>query len=77
MRAVVTQEQYMEHFEGYLKPIEDDSALFRDTTEQLPSTHTIAPKLLWYLGPHPKLEGEPVSAHQGSGPKQAVQTVSN
>ncbi len=33
VRAVVTQEQYMEHFDGYLEPIEDDSALFRTLTE--------------------------------------------
>ncbi len=67
----------MEHFDGYLETIEDDSALFRTLTEQVPSTHTIAPELLWYLGPHPKSEGEPVSAHdQESGPKQAVPAVS-
>ncbi len=49
----------MEHFDGYLEPIEDDSALFRTFTEQVPSTLTVAPELLWYLGPHPKSEGWP------------------
>ena len=77
MRLVVTQEQYMEHFGGYLEPIEDDSALFRTLTEQVPLTPTIAPNLLWYLGFHPKSEGEPVSAHdEESSPKQAVPVVS-
>ncbi len=41
VRVVVMQEQYMEHFDGYLEPIEDDSALFRTLTEQVLSTPTI------------------------------------
>ncbi len=77
MRAVIMQEQYMEHFDGYLEPIDDDFALFRTLNEQVPSTPTVAPELLWYLGPHPKSEGEPVSAHdQDLSPKQAVPAVS-
>ena len=67
----------MEHFDGYIEPIEDDSALFRTLTEQDPSTPTIAPELMWYIGPHPKSEGEPVSAHDPElSPKQAVPAVS-
>ncbi len=77
VRAVVTQEQYMEHFDGNLEPIEADSALFTTLSEQVPSTHTIAPELLWYWGPHPKSEGESVAAHdQESSPKKAVPAVS-
>ncbi len=67
----------MEHFDGYLERIEDDSALFRILNEQAPSIHNNAPELLWYLGPHAKSEGEPVSAHnQELSPKQAVPVVS-
>ncbi len=67
----------MEHFDGYINPIADNSALFRTFTEQIPSTPTVAPELMWYLGPHPKSEGEPVSAHDPEpSPKQAVPAVS-
>ncbi len=67
----------MERFDGYIEPIEDDSALFRTFTEQVPSTPTIAPELMWHMGPHPKSEGEPVSAHDPElSSKQAVPTVS-
>ena len=77
VRSVIMQEQYMEHFDGYLEPIGDDSALFRTLTEQVPSAPTVARELLCYLGSHPKSKGEPVSAHdQEPSPKQAVPMVS-
>ncbi len=77
VRAVTLQEQYMEHFDGYIEPIEDDCALFRTLTEQVPSTPPVAPELMWYMGPHPKSEGEPVSARDLElSPKQAVPAVS-
>ncbi len=75
--AVTPLEQYLEHFDGYIEPIEDDSALFRTLTEQVPSTPTIAPELMWYMGPHPKSEGEPVSAYDPElSDKQALPAIS-
>ncbi len=76
VRAVTPQEQHMEQFDRYIEPIGDDSVLFRTLTEQVPSTPTVAPELMWYLGPHPKSEGQPVSAHDPElSPKQAVPAV--
>ena len=48
----------MEHFDGYLKLIEDDSALFRDFVDREPSL-PVAPELLWYLGRHSEGKDEP------------------
>ncbi len=61
------------HFDGYLELVEDDSTLFRDPSEPVPSTYTAAPELLWYLGRHPKSESEPeLDPNRGSGPVEAT-----
>ncbi len=69
VRAITSQEQYVEHFDGYLEPIEDDSALFRDFTDRELSL-AIAPELLWYLGHHPEREDEP-TPESGKAPSSA------
>ncbi len=76
VRAIMPQDQYVEHFDGYLEPIEDDSALFRDPTDREPSL-TVAPELLWYLGHHPSGEYEPTpeSARHQALPRPNRQLV--
>ncbi len=66
----------MEHFDGYLEPIEDDSALFRDLTDREPSL-AVAPELLWYLGHHPEGKYEPTpESGKASTPAEANQAIS-
>ncbi len=66
----------MEHFDGYLKPIEDDSALFRDFTDR-EQPLAVAPELLWYLGHHPEGQGEPTSKlRKATSPAKAKQAIS-
>ncbi len=73
--AIKPQDQYVEHFDGYLELIEDDSAVFRDPTDREPSL-AVAPKLLWYLGRHPEGKDEPMpeisKAHSPTEAKQAI-----
>ncbi len=64
VRAVTLQDQYMEHFDGYLELIEDHSTLLRDSSDRVSST-AIAPELLWYLCHHPKDENEPELEAEG------------
>ena len=76
VRAITSQDQYVEHFDGYLKPIEDDSALFRDLTVQELSL-AVAPELLWYLGHHPEGEDEPTpKSGKARSPAEAKQATS-
>ncbi len=76
MRAITLQDQYVEHFDGYLEPIEDDSALFRDLTDRSPSL-AIAPELLWYLRRHPEREDEPTpKTGKAQRPAKAKQAIS-
>ncbi len=76
MRAITQQDQYVEHFDGYLEPIEDDSALFRDFADREPSL-TIAPDMLWYLGHHPEGKDEPtLERGKAQSPAKAKQTIS-
>ena len=75
VRAITPQDQYVEHFDGYLEAIEDDSVLFRDLTVREPSL-AVAPKMLWYLGPHPKGKDEPTSEPgKAQSPAEAKQAV--
>ncbi len=76
LRAIITQERYVEHFDGYLEPIEDDSALFRDLTDREPPL-AVAPKLLWYLGRHPDGKDEPTpESGKAPSPAEAKQAIS-
>ncbi len=76
VRAIRPQEQYVEHFDGYLEPIEDDSALFRDLTDREPPL-AVAPELLWYLGRHPDGKGEPTpETGKALDPAKAKQAIS-
>ncbi len=58
---------YMEHLDGYLELVEDDSSLFQDisvmvtTLEQEP----ILPELLWFMGHHSKEGDRPENAVNG------------
>ncbi len=66
----------MEHFDGYLDLIEDDSALFRDFADREPSL-AVAPELLWYLGHHPEGKDEPTpETGKGQSPAEAKQANS-
>ncbi len=76
VRAIRPQEQYVEHFDGYLEPIEDDSALFRDLMDREPPL-AIAPELLWYLGRHPDGKDEPTpETGKAPSPAEAKQAIS-
>ncbi len=56
MRLVIPLDPYIEHFDGYLELVEDDSSLFRDILAlgPIPEQEPVSPELLWYLGRHPK-----------------------
>ena len=58
VRMVTRSDPYLEHFDGYLELVEDDSSLFRDISAlgPTPEQELISPELLWYLGRHPKGE---------------------
>ncbi len=67
VRMVIPSDPYLDHFDGYLELVEDDTSLFHDipalepTSEQKP----ISPELLWYLGRHPKEEDDSKSVLEG------------
>ncbi len=47
---------YMEHFNGYIELMDDDSSLFRDFPAPVPPAgeKSISSELLWCLGRHPE-----------------------
>ncbi len=63
-------------FYGYLELIEDDSALFRDSSDRKPSL-AVTPELLWYLGRHPEGKGElTLETGMAQSPAEAKQAIS-
>ncbi len=61
VRLVIPSDPYLEHFDGYLELVEDDSSLFGDqpTLVATPEQEPISPELLWYMSHHLNEEGEP------------------
>ncbi len=55
VRMVTPSERYLEHFDGYLELVEDDSSLFRDTSALEPTQEQkpVSPELLciWVVTP--------------------------
>ncbi len=53
---VTPLDPYFEHFDGYLKLVEDDASLFRDMSTRglTPEQEPVSPELFWYLGRHAK-----------------------
>ncbi len=60
VRMVIPSDPYLEHFDGYLELMEDDSSLFCDTPAlgPTPEQEPVSHKLLWYLGCPPKGEDD-------------------
>ena len=60
VRMVTPLDPYLEHFDGYLELVENDTSLFRDipSLKPTPEQEPILPELLWYLGRHPKGEDD-------------------
>ncbi len=67
VRMVTPLDPYLEHFDGYLELVENDTSLFRDipSLKPTPEQEPILPELLWYLGRHPKGEDDSKLALKG------------
>ncbi len=67
-RTLAPCDQYQE--DSYIKPVDDDFALFRDLTAPVPppTVPAIPPGLLWYMGGHPAKDDGP---NTGGSPPDA------
>ncbi len=54
--TVTPSDPYLDHVDGYLELVEDDSSLFHDIPVPVPTPEQepISPELLWYFSRHPK-----------------------
>ncbi len=79
VRVVALLNPYMEHSDGHIELIEDDSALFPDIMTlitckaPLDQTKLVSFELLWYMGCHPKNADAP-EASMGEPSEQSTAT---
>ncbi len=65
--AVLPQDPYLQHFNGYIELVEDDSSQFRDSPALVSPTSEkpISPELLWHLSHHPSMDQGSISMPDG------------